>query len=429
MSYQAIVTRIKTKPHPNADRIQLGTVLGTYQVVVGLDTQDNELGVYFPVDGLLSDQFIQANRLYSKSAVQKLGLSDPGHYGFFDHHRRIRAQKFRGEKSDGFWVPLKYLADFSDQWEADFTLPEGHTFTTLNGHLICEKWVSRARSKGPSTTNPRLGRKGELLGFPKHMDTDQWAYYKDQIESGSLITVSEKLHGTSHRVSLTWNPDRKWWQFWKPKHVVVHGSRNVVLTDHSGRQSFYGTDEFRLRAVPHAGRLGEVLYGEIVGWVDHQTPIMPGHSVDPKELPQEHAQYQGQVNFHYGCGPGEARFYVYRIVQFNEHGEAVELSDPQVRRRAKDLGYECPPLIGAYVRPEDWDAECRTFEDLKILHATGDPSRPSMVASNQMAEGCVIRVDDPKGHTKFYKSKSFAFKLLEGIIKSQDQYEDMEESS
>ena len=44
--YQAIVSRIRTYPHPDADRIQLGECRG-YQVVVGLDTEeinsDNEI--------------------------------------------------------------------------------------------------------------------------------------------------------------------------------------------------------------------------------------------------------------------------------------------------------------------------------------------------------------------------------------------------
>jgi hypothetical protein len=46
MTYSAIVARINTRPFPNADRLLLGTCLGN-QVVVGLDTQDDELGVFF----------------------------------------------------------------------------------------------------------------------------------------------------------------------------------------------------------------------------------------------------------------------------------------------------------------------------------------------------------------------------------------------
>ena len=53
MPYAAIVTRIKTKPHPNADKLLLGEVHG-HQVVVGLDTEDNELpAVLLPANQLV----------------------------------------------------------------------------------------------------------------------------------------------------------------------------------------------------------------------------------------------------------------------------------------------------------------------------------------------------------------------------------------
>lgn len=68
MSYQAIIARVSTRPHPNADKIQLGTVCGS-QVVVSLDTQDGELGVYFPVDGVLSHEYCVANHLYTSTGT------------------------------------------------------------------------------------------------------------------------------------------------------------------------------------------------------------------------------------------------------------------------------------------------------------------------------------------------------------------------
>lgn len=46
--YNAFVTRIKNlRKHSNADRLLCGECFGN-TVIVGLDTQPNELGVYFP---------------------------------------------------------------------------------------------------------------------------------------------------------------------------------------------------------------------------------------------------------------------------------------------------------------------------------------------------------------------------------------------
>ncbi len=63
--YSAIVTKVLTRPHPNADKLQLATVTGM-QVIVGLDVKDKELGVFFPSDGQLSNQFCELNDLYPR---------------------------------------------------------------------------------------------------------------------------------------------------------------------------------------------------------------------------------------------------------------------------------------------------------------------------------------------------------------------------
>lgn len=55
MSYKAFITKISLRPHPNADRLQLATVLGE-QVVVGLGMTNNEWVVYFPENGKLSSR-------------------------------------------------------------------------------------------------------------------------------------------------------------------------------------------------------------------------------------------------------------------------------------------------------------------------------------------------------------------------------------
>lgn len=61
--YCAYITRIKNlRKHSNADRLLCGECFGN-TVIVGLDTQPNELGVYFPVDGKLGVEFAQKHDL------------------------------------------------------------------------------------------------------------------------------------------------------------------------------------------------------------------------------------------------------------------------------------------------------------------------------------------------------------------------------
>lgn len=411
--YQAIISRVRTRPHSNADKLQLADVCGT-TVVVGLDTRDGDLGVYFPPDGLLSHEFLVKNNLYNKSARTVLGLGD-GPTGFFDTNRRIRAQKFRGEKSDGIWLPLTCL-DYIFGGLGFYAVTEGQMFDAINGHLVCEKWTTR---KGSPTQGSRSVKKGELVGFPKHVDTEQWFYHDRNVPAGSLLTITEKLHGTSHRVGLVKDNDRKWWQFWKPSYVIVHGSRNVVLTEHTGRTSFYGSDDFRYKATEELVknlRKGEVVYGEIVGDIDANTPIMPGH-----EIPKEFKEFGSTVNWSYGLPRGHAKFYVYRITQFNDDGRGTELSYAQIVGRCADLNVSVVPWLATYIHEP-----ATTNVAVKLL--TGDPAIPSTMG-NGIREGVIVRVDTPNGLTYFYKNKSFLFKVLEGIVKMDTTYADVEENA
>src|SRR6185369_6632315 len=103
--YEAIIAKLTNlRPHSNADRLQLATVQGN-QVVVGLDYTEGTLGIFFPTDGQLSMEFATANDLIARrdeTTGEKAG-------GFFDQNRRVRCQRFRGEKSDGYWCKLDSL--------------------------------------------------------------------------------------------------------------------------------------------------------------------------------------------------------------------------------------------------------------------------------------------------------------------------------
>ena len=54
---------------------------------------------------------------------------------------------------------------------------------------------------------------------------------------------------------------------------------------------------------------------------------------------------------------------------------------------------------------------------------------PSTLDHTHIREGVVVRVENPDGTTHFLKAKSYEFKVLEGIIKNNDSYVDMEEVS
>ena len=125
--YQARITALRNvRTFPEADRLKLATCVGN-QVVIGLNHVDDELGIYLPSDGQLSHDFCYNNNLYRAVELNKDKDAKPG---MFDNNRRVRAQAFRGQKSDGFWIPLDSVK-FTGVKEKE--LVEGFEFDTLNG--------------------------------------------------------------------------------------------------------------------------------------------------------------------------------------------------------------------------------------------------------------------------------------------------------
>lgn len=138
--YSAFITRIKNlRKHSNADRLMCGECFGN-TVIVGLNTQPDELGVYFPVDGKVGIEYATKNDL-----IRRKDENGNSAGGYLDPEKRnIKALKLRGEKSDGLFMPLSSLADFTDISK----LREGDTITVLNGVTICEKYIPHRSRRG-----------------------------------------------------------------------------------------------------------------------------------------------------------------------------------------------------------------------------------------------------------------------------------------
>ena len=423
MTYKAIVCRIHVRPHPNADRLQLGLVLGN-QVVVGLDTQDGYMGAFFPTDGQLSESFAKEHDL--------VGYTDPATGkragGYFAANRRVRSQKFRGSKSDGYWVPVSYFAFTGVKVTS---LREGDQFDELNGVPLCQKYVT------PATSRAMQGKakqsRGEMTMFRKHFETEQFRFYADQIPAGAYISISEKIHGTSARLghiidntklkgirnTLNWLLGKvgfKRVDNWK----YLHGSRNVIL-DGLLTDAYYKDDTFRRKAVGNLeGNLykGEVVYGEIVGYVSSSVPIMASQDTTSLKDKAIEKKYGPKMTYSYGMVDGECAFYVYRIAMVNEDGKAVDLSWNQVKARCAELGIKHVPELADFIYYGDVVNLRETVERF----VEGD----SILDSRHIREGVCIRVEHPKMHNTF-KHKSFAFGVLEGFLKEKDEAVDREE--
>lgn len=204
MSVSAIVCEIKVRKHPNADRIQLGTCAG-HQVVVGLDIKDGTRGILFPCELQLSEKFCEANDLISRTDPEtgkKTG-------GYFPNTRRVRAQKFRGEISDGFWCEFNHLEKMLPlldkesrvKFEKDMgALKLDDEFTILGNTSICQKYIPKG-TRSQRNNCLRIAKRKNIR-FPEHFDTKQFRFEHGKIPAGALIYITEKLHGCVDRETI-----------------------------------------------------------------------------------------------------------------------------------------------------------------------------------------------------------------------------------
>lgn len=424
----AYVTRIRIRPHPNADRLAIGTV-GGFQVVVGLDVADGDMGLFFSSELKVSPQYADANGL--RPVVDETGTRVGG--GYFPASLRVKAQRFRGERSDGYWAPLSSL-EFTGGDVS--TLRDGDIITAFNGVPVCEKYVAPVRFVGGQP----CARKANPF-FREHMETEQLGYFVQRIRPGGVAYVTLKLHGTSGRTGYVPDdtaPEPRWWQRVlriRPRPVtrltLLTGTRRVVLggRDDDGA-GYYGSHAFRHAIEDQLrGQLaeGEVLYYEIVGWVAPGSPIMAKHDFSgcqDKDL----AKWGRDVVYAYGQAEGTCAAHVYRIVQTTRGplGQPieVELPWPAVRRRAALLGLPCvPDMLDAPISTDaiaaDPDAFMARIAELADGPDPIDPSHPR--------EGVVLRVENADGTVEFFKAKGLTFKIGEGIAKEEGA-PDMEEA-
>ena len=429
--YNVYITRIKNlRPHSNADRLLIGDCFGN-PVIVSLDCQPDQLGVYLPTDGQVSAEFAEANNLLRRKdgAGNNVG-------GYLDPEKRnIKALRLRGEKSDGLFLDLDSLSSFGDI----SNLKEGDIVTVFNGHEIACKYIPRRNSNSHSSVGGNHTRKKRVPVSPlfaEHADTEQLAYNLGAFKPGDYIEVTLKMHGTSQRTGylpvLSGYKRTLWDRLTRKEGTPIYdwgyvsGTRRVVLDNYDG--GFYGSNEFREQhSKVFEGKLmkGETVYYEVVSFTDNGTPIM-GIGKVPKEA---QAQYGKEMIFHYGRTEG-SDMYVYRMTMTNEDGYVVEYTPDMVRHRCEQMGVKTVPLLWSGIIPEFTGShEDYTIEPGEWIKKIAEQYHegPDPIGKTHEREGVVVRiVNRPKFCA--YKSKGFLFKVIEGIIKESAEAPDVEEA-
>ena len=419
MAYFGLVTKLQNvRKDENSDRLYLADCFNE-GVIVGPDMHTGQLVLYLPTDGEIERWFGNEFCLFRKNED---GTSQGG---YIENNGHIRAIKLRGNQSSGVVIALdKVYEKFGDQgWK------DGDKVNTINDKEFCCKYIPKRKNGSINYSKTSYkGRKAEGITYPEfsmHTDTEQLAYNLDKFRPGDMLNMTLKMHGTSQRSMNTYAelPNgffrRLFHMKKRTKQAYVLGTRRCVVTENS--QGYYGNDRFRM---PHHEKIRpfveenmEVFY-EVVGYygsgdADTIMPIADNKKINDKDFVKK---YGSRTIFSYGCEPGQSEMYVYRIT--SENG-AKEWTPDEITEWCKKAGVKRVPIVE--------DFEFTTVEDLqnrinKYFEDLTDP-----IGLTHIKEGVVIRIVNRRTFTA-YKSKTYEFKVLEGIIKEQANAPDMEEA-
>lgn len=419
MAYFALVTKLQNvRKDENSDRLYLAECFGE-GVIVGPDMYEGQMVLYLPTDGQIYHWFGDQYNLFRKNrdgTAQGGYLEDNGH---------VRAIKLRGNQSSGIVISLdKIYSFFGDQhWN------DNDKVNTINDKEFCRKYIPMHKNGTSATPKTSYkGRKSEGVVYPEfsmHSDTEQLAYNLDKFHPGDIINMTLKMHGTSQRSMNTYAQlPRGFFRrlfHMKPKteQCYVLGTRRCVVTENS--QGYYGNDQFRMihheRLKPYLEPGMEVFY-EVVGYYGQSEtetimPIADNKKMNDKDFIK---QFGSRTIFSYGCEPGHSEMYIYRITSENGAKEwtPLEITDWCARH-----GFNRVPIVKDFVFTTVEDMQDRInkyFEDLV------DP-----IGKTHVKEGVVLRIVN-RPMWRAYKSKTYEFKVLEGLIKETATQADMEEA-
>jgi hypothetical protein len=425
------------RKHTNADKLLVFTVDGN-DIITSNQTQEGQVSIYFPLECQINHEYLAGGNDYRKSLGFNADPESAG--GFFEDNGRVKAVKLRGQKSEGYVVPISSLSVITDKWE-DLNNHIGEEFDTIDTVLLVKKYIPRGTKTQGEQKEGKPGDKRRKFEsrlvdnqFRLHYDTAQLGKNLHRLQPDDLISITWKLHGTSFVSSKilckrkpTWSERFGAWitrvfgggETTFGEYANVYSSRKVIKNEDINKdpQHYYGYDLWSDINDQFKDQLhdGETVYGECVGFTKDGGFIQKG--------------------FDYGCDAKESKIYVYRITMTSYSGKVIDLPFNMVQERCEQLGVPAVPLIffgrarDAYnVVPISVDGELdeeltldtwRTcfFEYLKANYVKDQDSQFCKMKAPE--EGIVIRREGLKAEALKLK----AFRFLEGESKLLDKGE------
>ncbi len=400
---------IKVAPNKEADSIVNAIIFGN-SVVVSKNTKIGDVGVFFPLECKLSPNYLKYNNLYRDKTLN----ADKEKGGFFEENGRIRAVKMIKStvKSEGLYAGLESLEFTVNPGD----LSVGDEFDTLNGNIICEKYVVRV----PNTSGPRNQKKtykkaGESKLIPNiwhyHIDTPQLKKELFKLSPDDFVDFSWKIHGSSFISGkvLCKKPLNTLETILKflgvnivsTQYDYMWSSRKVLKGDLiRPAKGFYDVDIWGLvhEQVKEFLEEGMTIYGEVYGQ-------LPGGGWIQKL-------------YDYGAPEGTWDYMIYRITTTDTSGKVFEWSMKQVRDFCAFKGIKCVPqlyygTLGDYLSKKGISWDDRNFHDVLLeTLCTEYLEKDSVLCKNTVPEeGIVVRREAMD--IEVWKLKAFRFFEME----------------
>lgn len=418
-------------PNPNCTRMKCAVIDG-YSISVSIDTPEG-IYIYFPVGSEISNTYLSANNLFRNKDYN----ADKEKSGFFEDNGRVKMIKLQGEYSEGFIMPISSL----DAWlgKPFGTAKVGEEFDTVDGKRLSSKFIV----KGPkiNAVNPNGKQRKRKVKEIDRVIEDQFRFHYDTtlikkcpyvIKPDSLISITEKVHGTSGISSnvlckklIPWHSrfgafmfnawdkivslfsknnynfelnEEEYADLWASRTVIKNGKINKDVTP-----GYYGVDVWKYAhdVIKPFLTKGLTAYYEIIGYLPNGGLIQKGY--DYKYKQPENGVYKYNENF---------GIRIYRVTYTNPDGKVYEFSAKQVQDWAegnnlvpvKEMYYGYAKDLYPYLVRSNSD---QTFGDLFISALAIDKNFYMELDSpncfNKVPhEGVVIKIED---------SRSRAFKL------------------
>ena len=490
--YCAQVVKINNiEPIENSDFLVRVTVGSGYRVVMSKDTvKEGDIMIYAKMETQLNHEFLSINNQFefgernlNKNFKEVQELIDCGKedeakklVGYFNKHGRVRIVKLRGCPSEGClftmdtiakWKPEIINYNLEDCFKPNQSgVIEPFCFDTINGELFCQVYIPKT-NEPKEDTKSKLGKRNKKLKkfnrivdgqFSFHYDTGQLTDNIWRINPDTMVTISNKLHGTSHivgniltrkpktgfcahlysrKLNKEYNrvmkyPTRFYWQRCIKKnklnrisdtinnqYVLSYGpiisSRTVIKNKYINPNptgGFYNIDIWSMygdKLYPYLSK-GMTVYSEICGYVGNSSSMI-------------------QKGYDYGCRPGESFLMPYRITTTDESGNHTEWEVMDVYKWTNEI-IKNNPETTAWLKPinilyhgtlsqlypdvnknEHWHQNI--IDKLREDKANfGMEGNEPMCINKVPREGIIIRIDNDI-HAEAFKLKTDAFKFRE----------------